>query len=139
MKRLGIVAGLGVILIFVGLVVAVTPVEVDCVICDGSGKTDCVFCTDGSHDCIICEDGKKDCIFCTDGCEYCDYQGWKTCTHCNGEGLVDCSFCNGRGWDTCTFCDGTGKEVTFALLIPGAIIVIIGITLVPTAFIVSRD
>jgi len=181
MKSLGIVAGLGIVLIILGLVAATIPIEVDCSICDGSGKTDCLFCSDGSDNCIwcdgtgwkdclfcidgkadcaVCEDGKVDCIFCTDGCEYCNYQGWKTCTFCNGQGwktctfcngdggetcgecggdgLVDCIFCNGRGWDTCAFCDGAGKKMSYAgSIVLGAILIIIGILLVPTAFIIS--
>lgn len=88
-KRLGAIAVLGIALIIVGLGVAATPVEVDCIMCDGTGK-------------------------------------------------VPCPSCDDDGWDICAFCDGTGKVLTkFGMLIPGAIIAIIGIVLIPTAFIVS--
>ena len=94
-----IFAGLGVALIIVGLVVAPTPLEVDCSFCDGSGQTDCALCTDG----------------------------------------VDCVFCDGRGWEPCVFCDGDGKVSSHAPLILGAIIAIVGISFILTAFIVSRE
>jgi len=224
MKWLGIVAGLGILLIFVGVAVAATPVEIACVFCDGEGKTDCSLCADGTDDClycdgtglddcIFCEDGKSDCVMCVDGicdscggtggewvtcwscdgsgicyycdglgcslcdytgvcsycngtgeewsecwlcdgtgeCYYCNGQGWETCTFCNGEGgetcsecggdgLVACTYCNGLGLNTCTFCNGEGRRMQVgALLIPGGIIGLIGILLIPTAFIVSKE
>lgn len=93
-----IFAGLGIALIIVGLVVAPTPVEAECIFCDGSGQTDCAFCTDG----------------------------------------VDCVFCDGRGWKPCVLCDGDGK-VSRSLLMLGAMIAIVGISFIPTVFIVSRE
>jgi len=127
LKRLGTIAGLGVVLIIVGLIVAVIPGEVFCDICDGSGKIDCAFCTDGNQICY--------------GCGGTGLNIWgETCAICGGDGLMDCIFCNGRGWNTCTFCNGTGKVMSrYAFLIPGLIIAIVGVTLIPTAFIVSKD
>ena len=54
--------------------------------------------------------------------------------------MTNCLFCDLQGLDVCTFCDGTGRIVTrIGMLIPGSIIILIGVLLIPTAFIVSRD
>jgi len=165
MKLLGTVAALGILLIFVGLVVAATPVEVECVYCDGTGKTDCLLCENGRDDCVMCTDGSCDacngaggetCTLCGGTgvrsygtCIGCGGTGWEDCyscggtgdcSYCGGKGWETCTFCNGRGWNTCTLCNGEGRTMQVgALLIPGGIMSLIGILLVPTAFIVSRE
>ncbi len=54
--------------------------------------------------------------------------------------MVECYYCDGQGWDTCFNCDGEGRRMQVgALLIPGGIMTIIGILLIPTALIVSRE
>lgn len=127
-KRLGIVAGLGILLIIVGLVIAVVPVEADCIFCNGQGIADCLFCVDGTDgclycdetgwdDCVFCVDGTHDCVMCVDGtCDECGGNGgeWVTCWSCDGSGI--CAYCSGIGCiicdytGTCSYCGGTGRE-----------------------------
>ena len=86
-QRLGIVAGLGIFLILLGLVVAAIPIEVDCSFCDGEGKTDCIFCVDGTDDCWYCDGtGWDDCIFCVDGKDDCGMCVNGVCDSCGGTG-----------------------------------------------------
>jgi len=165
MKRLGIVAGIGITLIFAGLVTMALPVEADCVFCDGEGKTDCLLCVDGTDDCVMCVNGTCDACdgaggeICTncDGtgerpygaCVWCDGTGWDDCYscegtgecyYCNGQGWETCTYCDGQGWDTCAFCNGRGKQVVHGLfIIPGGAMMLVGILLIPTALIVSRE
>lgn len=124
MKRLGIVAGIGVALIFAGLVTMALPAEAECVFCGGEGKTDCLLCVDGTDDCwlcdgtgwdncIFCEDGTDDCVMCVNGtCDACDGAGGEICTNCGGTGerpYGACVWCDGTGWDDCYSCEGTGE------------------------------
>jgi len=47
----------------------------------------------GLNECIICNGtGESDCIYCVNG----DSDG-SACTFCNGEGAETCTFCNGTG------------------------------------------
>lgn len=122
-------------LLVFGLIIGFAPVaqaSPDCGFCEGTGRVDCILCTDGKSDCAVCVDGGTDCYICVDGvCGFCDGVGgetcilcdgtgeWfgETCSICGGDGRVECflcsgtgecTYCGGLGYGVCTFCDGVG-------------------------------
>ena len=80
-----------ILLIFGGLGAATTPTEVDCIYCNGLGRTDCIFCDDGISECPHCDSGYLDCLFYNDSvtdCSYCE-SGFEDCIMCE-DGKIEC-------------------------------------------------
>lgn len=59
--------------------------------CGGTGRVDCLECTEGKKDCPKCNT-----IF--------------GCSNCRLSTKVDCFACNGRGSFPCKPCSGTGRK-----------------------------
>lgn len=122
MKVLGIIVGIGVLLLFGGLVLTATPTAVDCGFCAGSGTNECLVCFgQGEYTCPPC-----------------DGEGGE-CTICGGDGLLFCSYCNGQGWNTCILCEGKGSLLQYGHFVPEGIMLLIGIILIPTGLLVSHE
>jgi len=65
----------------------------DCIVCDDTGKVDCIGCVNGVADCASCYGGINE---------------MGVCFICQGRGTIVCPLCDGKGWYPCTMCDRGG-------------------------------